>query len=110
MEKMSRHKHLCRTKYGLPTYPAVGVADVVLEPYCRWILEGKRAKARIDYLAPAQDQVACAWGGGFACYRGNVITSYPCWKQSVGVDYFMGGCSQKMSTNMGPLAVQQITS
>lgn len=84
MEKKSLHEHLCLTTHGLPTYPAVGIAGVVLESHCRWFPESKRAEARVDYLTAAQDKEGMCIGeatrvtGKMSSYRelagSNVLT------------------------------------
>ena len=45
----------CRTPDEPTTYPVFGIGGVVLEADDGRLLEGKRAIARIDYLATAQD-------------------------------------------------------
>lgn len=53
-----------------PTYPTRSIDDVVPEAHHGWLLEGERAKARIDYHAAARGG-RHEYGGVHACLRVN---------------------------------------
>lgn len=69
--KSALYEQLRRVAYGAQTHPAVGKDGVVLEAHCGRLLEGKRAKAKVDHLATAQDKQSTTMGES-TCDAGNL--------------------------------------
>ena len=79
---------------GPPAYPVAYIGCVVLEAHCRWLLEGKRAEAGVDYLTTAVSKKGMRMGedtlvAGYF-HHAVFILAAMCWRTLLLRKHFVG--------------------